>query len=586
MAVAVPQAVSYRGSGMRSHAARAAVPHSSFDSVVLAAVVAECQDLVGSRLHQVLPAGPEGLVLALRRGGRTRRLLLSAHRRFGRVHLAGPVEPENPPAFAHVVRGRLEGARLTAIAAPPFERIFTCTFETLEGPYDLIAEIMGRHSNLILCAGGIIVGALKYIGPDRSRVREVLPQRPYTRPPQPRPTPATITAADLAGAGDQPAWRAVFATVAGIGPALAWEACVRAGADPDGPLDEDAAVEVASSLHAIGDAVAAARFDPVLYRGQDGEPAAYAPFPMVSLEHLQPERSSMSAAVEAVAQSAAGRARFEETRQGLAATVRQALDRLHRALAAVAEDAQEAAGADRLREHGELILAYLSQIAPGAAVLEVPGFDGRPVSIPLDPTRSGVENAQACFKRYAKAAAARRRLPERQAALEAERAFLEEAATAIAQAEDADDLWEVEQDLISAGVRKRARPAGRPRVVASGRSFDLPGGLRVYVGRSARENDHLTFEVAGPDDLWLHARGMPGAHVILTGARGQLGEEAVAAAARIAAYYSDGRTSTRVPVDVTKRRFVRRIRGGRPGQVHYSGERTLAVSPARPGSPR
>ncbi len=550
--------------------------------MTLAAVVAECQDLVGARLQQVLPAGANGLALALRAGGRTRRLLLSTHPRFGRVHLVEALEPAAPAPFAQLVRGRLEGARLATVAAPEFERIFICSFETLEGPYDLIAEIMGRHSNLILCAGGIIVGALKQIGPDRSRVREVLPQRPYTRPPQPRPTPVTITAADLTKRGDQPAWRAVFEAVSGIGPALAWEACVRAGAGPDGPLDGDATVRVASSLHTIGAVVTTARFDPALYRSADGAPTAYAPFPMVSLEDLRPERSSMSAAVEAVVQGASERARFEEMRQGLAATVRQSLERLRRTLAAVAEDAGEAAGADQLREHGELILAYLSQVAPGAAVLEVPGFDGEPVSIPLDPARSGVENAQACFKRYAKAAAARRCLPERQAALEAEHALLEGAATAIAQAENADDLWEIEQDLIASGVKKRARSAGRPRAVARGRSFDLPGGGRVHVGRSARENDHLTFEVAGPDDLWLHARGMPGAHVILTGARGQPGEESVAAAARIAAYYSDGRSSTRVPVDATRRRFVRRIRGGRPGQVHYSHERTFTVAPGLP----
>jgi len=563
-----------------------AIPHSSFDSVVLAAVVAECQDLIGARLHQVLQEGTDGLVLALRRGGRARRLLLSVHSRLGRVHLVEAIEPGAPTPFAQLVRARLEGARLTAIASPAFERIVTCTFETLEGPYDLIAEIMGRHSNLILCSGRIIVGALKQIGPDRSRVREVLPQRPYTRPPQPRPTPLSVTTADLAAPKDKAAWRAVFEAVSGIGPALSWEVCVRAGAEPESPLDERAASDVVSALRAIGDVVTAARFDPVLYRGPDGEPAAYAPFPLDGVRHLLPERSSMSAAVEAVAQSAARRARFEEMRQGLAATVRQALDRVHRTLAAVAEDAREAEGADQLREQGELILAYLSQIAPRAAVLEVPGFDGRPVSIPLDPARSGVENAQACFKRYAKAAAARRRLPARQAALGIERAFLEESATAIVQAEDADDLWEVEQDLVSAGVRKRTRPAGRPRAVASGRSFDLPGGGRVQVGRSARENDHLTFEVAGPDDLWLHARGMPGAHVILLapGRRKDepIPEAAVETAARIAAYYSDGRSATRVPVDVTKRRFVRRIRGGRPGQVHYSHERTLTVVPGLP----
>ncbi len=554
--------------------------------MILAAVVAECQDLVGARLQQALPAGPGDLALVLRASGRTSRLLLSTHARLGRAHLVEAVEPAPPSSFAQLVRSRLEGARLVAIAAVRFERILVCSFEALEGRYDMIAEIMGRHSNLILCAEGTIVGALKQIGPDRSRVREVLPQQAYARPPQPRPVPTTVTEADLVGMAKRPAWRAVFEAVSGIGPALAWEACLRAGADPQEAMNPEGASRVAAALHAIGGEVEAARFDPVLYRGADGAPAAYAAFPLISLGHLRPERASMSRAVDTVVQGVALRVRLEEERAGLAAVVRQALERVRRTLAAVAEDAREAAGAERLREHGELILAYLSRIPPGAAVLEVPGYDGEPVTIPLEPSRSGVENAQACFRRYAKAVAARRRLPARQAELEAERAFLEAAATAIAQAEGADDLWEIEQDLVSAGVKKRGRPARRParlpQGAARGRAFALPGGGRAHVGRSARENDHLTFEVAGPDDLWLHARGMPGAHVILTGVHGEPASEAVVAAARIAAHYSDGRASTRVPVVVTERRFVRRVRGGRPGQVSYSHERTLTVTPGLP----
>ncbi len=140
----------------------------------------------------------------------------------------------------------------------------------------------------------------------------------------------------------------------------------------------------------------------------------------------------------------------------------------------------------------------------------------------------------------------------------------------------------MEQDLIAAGLRRRTRERVRPRAVDAGRAFEIPGGHQVRVGRSARENDHLTFEIAGPDDLWLHAREMPGAHVIVTGGGGQPADAVIEAAARIAAYYSAGRGSAKVPVDVTRRRFVRRIRGGKPGQVHYSNERTLTVPPGLP----
>jgi predicted ribosome quality control (RQC) complex YloA/Tae2 family protein len=206
------------------------------------------------------------------------------------------------------------------------------------------------------------------------------------------------------------------------------------------------------------------------------------------------------------------------------------------------------------------------------------------VRIVLDPRLSGVENAQAYFKRYARAAAARSRLPGRRAALEAERAFLDASATALAQAENADDLWEIEQDLVAAGLRRPGRTKVRPRAVERGRTFDLPGDAQARVGRSARENEHLTFEVARPDDLWLHARAMPGAHVIVPIGHRRPPNETIAAAAAIAAYYSAGRHAGKVPVDVTERKHVRKVRGAPPGQVTYGHERTLVVAPGLPAA--
>jgi predicted ribosome quality control (RQC) complex YloA/Tae2 family protein len=341
---------------------------------------------------------------------------------------------------------------------------------------------------------------------------------------------------------------------------------------------------VVDALRALADVVRAGQFAPVLYRDVDGTPTAYGAFPMQIYEHFSAEPASMSAAIEAVIERAADAGRRESARQALNATVSQATRRVKRAQEAVADDMRSAEDAGRLRERGELILAYLNQVAPGARSVDVPGFDGQPISIPLDPALSAVENAQAYFRRYARATAARRRLPQRQAELEAEHAFLENVATAIAQADSADDLWEAEQDLIAAGLRRRAERTVRPRAVSTVRTFELPGGYSVRVGRSARENDRLTFEVARPDDLWLHARGMPGAHVILSAGSGAVSDAAIEGAARIAAHYSAGRDAGKVPVDVTRRRFVRRVRGGRPGQVVYSNERTINVAPGLPAS--
>ncbi|MGQ0571062.1 MAG: Rqc2 family fibronectin-binding protein, partial [Armatimonadota bacterium] len=466
-ALAAERTLSYRGTGMSPPTPVSVPPPASFDSVVLAAVVAECQSLVGARVQRVYPLGPDGLVLALRAAGGLRSLLISAHPKWGRICLGSraAITPQavrgGPTPFMQLTKSRLEGSTLRSISTPPFERLVTCTFETLEGAQDLIVEIMGRHSNLILCVGGVIVGALKHVSLDRARAREVLPQRPYIAPAQPRPDPVRIAAADLAaaaavpdepaGPGDptgRPAWRTVLETVGGIGPALAWEACLRAKIDPRSPLRPPGPDQVADALHTIGEIVLGRQFSPVLYRDADGAPAAYGAFPLIAYATLHQEPTSMSSAVEAVTERVAGTARLEGVRQGLATTVTQAAARTNRALAAVAEDARGAEKAGHLREQGELILAYLPRVEPGASMLEAPGFDGEPTRITLDPRRSGVENAQAYFKRYARAAAARKRLPERLGVLEADRGFLEGAANAITQAETEDDLWEVEQDLI------------------------------------------------------------------------------------------------------------------------------------------
>jgi len=561
---------------------------ASFDSVILAAVVTECQALIGSRVQRVYQSGSDGMAVALRRAGRSRVLLASLHRRWGRLHLADDVEVGDASPFSQQARGRLEGATLRSVTALAFERIAVCQFEGLEGEIDLIIEIMGRHSNLILREGGLIAGAMRV--EHRSRVRPVVPHRTYSPPPQRRPTPETISAADLrsatASAADRPAWRTMLDAVAGIGPPLAAEVCVRADLDPHLPLPAGGVEAALRGLHDLAARVRGGQFSPVIYTDAGGVPIAYAAFPLVIYEDLTAAASTMSAAVGAVTAHQAGAAAVDEARAALAAVITQAAGRVGRALAAVDEDVRAATGAGRTREYGELILAYLSQVEPGASILTVPDFQGEPVQIPLDPTRSGVENAQAYFRRHTKARAALKRLPARRTELEAEQAFLESTFTAIAQADSLDDLWEVEQDLIAAGLRRRARIGARPKAVTVARTFELGRGQVVRVGRSARENEHLTFDIAGPEDWWFHARGMPGAHVILQARGGRPDQTAMEAAARTAAYYSAGRTSGKVAVTYTRRRLVRRVRGGRPGQVQVTGEQTMTVSPGLPTGPR
>jgi predicted ribosome quality control (RQC) complex YloA/Tae2 family protein len=214
----------------------------------------------------------------------------------------------------------------------------------------------------------------------------------------------------------------------------------------------------------------------------------------------------------------------------------------------------------------------------------LPGFDGTPVTIPLDPTLSAADNARRLFKRFSRIKAAQPELARRRLAITEQRQYLENAAAMIDIATSADDLRSIREELITEGVVKaRRRARGTPRAPSSGpRRFVASTGHEIVVGRTNRENDEVTFTLARPDDLWLHARGMPGAHVIIRSGGRPIPDGAVNEAAQIAAYFSSGRGGPRVPVSYTLRKYVKKPRGAKPGLVTVTNEKTVVVEPKLP----
>jgi len=559
----------------------------SFDSVVLAAVVPDLEALIGSRVQRVTQPAEHELMLSLRTPGRAATILCSIHPRWARIHLA-PAQPPGAEAgpFAQMLRSRLEHARLASVHQIPFERILTLGFETDAGWVDLVAELMARHSNLILVQDGLIAGAFKLVPEQHSSVRQVLPGLPYRRPPAGRPSPAELTQdrlGNLLEASAEPLVDRLNTALLGISPTMAREIAHRAAVDPEAPartLPPDAA-RIFGVLAALARIVERRAFTPVVYLDGDA-PRGYAPFPLLHVVGLIPEpASSMSEAVARVTTQLSESAALEEVRTSLLTAIRTALAKVERTEQEVRRGLEEASGGEAVRRRGELLLAYASQIIAGAAEATVPGYDGVPVTIPLDPALTPVENARKLFARYTKIRRARPALEGRLGQLAEERAYLESALTMAEQAVHVADLQELRRELADEGyLRRRGRrpPTAAPRP----RSFTLTDGATILAGRTNQDNDRLTFKVAAPDDLWFHARGLPGAHVILrTGGR-PAREGEIAQAAAVAAYFSKGRSSGSVAVDYTPRRFVRKPKGRRPGFVVYVREETVRVAPALP----
>src|SRR2546427_3001969 len=281
--------------------------------------------------------------------------------------------------------------------------------------------------------------------------------------------------AAMLSSSDEPLAKRLVASVLGVSPPLAAEIVVRAGLNPEAPSrgQAGAAARLWETLQEVVAIVARDAFAPVLY--YDGSaPVGFAPFPFKPLAGLrEASTSSMSEAVEMVLGQFGAAARIEGERAALLAAIRAALERVERTAAEVQRAAEEAERTGKLRQHGELLLAYASQNPPRVPHVTLPGFDGAPVTIDLDPTLSAVENAQRLFKRYGRGRPARPAVEARLRAAADERAYLESARALIDQASSSDELFDLRRELADEGyVRTRKTPA-RPSATPGPRRFGL-----------------------------------------------------------------------------------------------------------------
>jgi predicted ribosome quality control (RQC) complex YloA/Tae2 family protein len=372
-----------------------------------------------------------------------------------------------------------------------------------------------------------------------------------------------------------PLRQALVNGLAGISPLAAREIAFRAVGDAEAPVE---AIERISLLLEAYQSLTAGAPQPCVVREEDSTAIlAFAAYPLTHMGDFEPVQS-ISAAVAAYFGGEGGG--YQAAKAPLLDAIQAARERLTHRQARLAEERAAAGDPEALRAMGQAILAYAHQIRPGQTELVVEWAgpaDQSPARVALDPTLSPSENAQAYFRRYRKAQRAGEEVPAQTGLVEGELDYLEQLAHDLAMAENRPEIDAVALALTEGGYLKRKRrPAPPP---ASPRRFTSPDGFTTWVGRNAAQNEDLTFKRAAPDDVWLHARGMPGAHVVVHAEGRPVPDSTLEWAAGLAAYYSRGRDDTQVEVVVTRRRYVHRLKGGRPGQVTVRHEQTISVKP-------
>jgi predicted ribosome quality control (RQC) complex YloA/Tae2 family protein len=579
-----------------------------FDGLVLAAVQNELENkLAGSRIERIYQPYKDELILLLHRPGIRQRLVLSANAQNARVHLTGESRenPITPPLFCMVLRKHLEGGRILHFEQPGLERVLIIRTESrdeLGHPSEkhLICEIMGKHSNILLVEASTrtIIDGIKRYSHSVSRHREVLPGRTYIAPPaQGKINPLHLEEEQFRQVClDSPLDTALVELLQkrfeGLSTVTCREIVFRSNLPPETLVDHCGDYELRSLWEALqGVAVPAARgdFNPCLLTGQRDEPVDFA---ALDLEHpgWSRRQGEMNLLLDVFYTSREQLQRFNRAKKDVSAPLGKETRRLEKKLKIYAESLDETAGAEKLRLYGELLTANLFRLEQGSTevALENYNLEGCPlVVIPLDPQLTPSENCQAYFKKYGKVKKTRLAVGARAKQVREELDYLEGVKTALEQAEDPDELEEIRQELVAQGYlktpppRKGAKKAKKERHIPRPYSFHSSDGFQLFVGKNNRQNDYLTLKMARDEDIWLHTREIPGAHVIIRTEGKEAPPATLEEAAGLAAFFSKARGSKKVPVDYTLKKHVHKPRGARPGMVIYENQKTIMAVPDR-----
>ena len=556
------------------------------DAIYLSALTAELKEkLEGGRIDKVQQPERDMLLLSLRAKGENLRLLLAAGTGNARVHLTESSfeNPAEPPMFCMLLRKHLVGAHISAVYQPDYERMLIIELEGHDEmgfacQKKLVAEMIGRSANVILVDGeGRIVDCMRRMDFGGDAQRRMLPGMIYRLPPRQEKPPlletdsaqrqAMIQAADRQQSPDK--W--LLNSFAGLSPLVCRELAHRCGGSYD---------TLPELLDAFVDSVQAGDLRPtILY--EDGKPRDFSFMPISQYGPAVScrEEESFSRLLDSFYSQ---RDRAEQQRRRshqLFKTVRTIRDRIQRKLASQTEELRRTEDRDEVRKTAELVTANIYRIKKGDRTLEcVDYYDPEcpTIRIALDPLKTPQQNAAALFREYNKLKAARSHLTGLIEEGERQLDYLNSVLELLSLSETEKDISDIRRELIATGyLRKQGgTKADRSKAQAPWR-FVTDDGFEVLAGRSNVQNDELTTRTGRRTDYWFHTQRLHGSHVILRCNGMEPTELAIAQAAAIAAYYSQGREGGKVPVDYTMLRFVRKPSGALPGKVVYTDYKTI-----------
>ncbi|MBW7578977.1 Rqc2 family fibronectin-binding protein PavA [Streptococcus sp. IMAU 99125] len=539
----------------------------SFDGFFLHHMVEELRrELVNGRIQKINQPFEQELVLQIRSNRQSHRLLLSAHPVFGRIQLTQTTfeNPAQPSTFIMVLRKYLQGALIESIEQVENDRIVEMTVSNKNEIGDhiqatLIIEIMGKHSNILLVdkSSHKILEVIKHVGFSQNSYRTLLPGSTYISPPSTESlNPFTIKDEKLFEIlqTQETTAKNLQSLFQGLG--------------------RDTANELESIL--VSEKLSTFRN----FFNQETKPCltetSFSPVPFAN--QVEEPFASLSDLLDTYYKDKAERDRVKQQASELIRRVENELQKNRHKLKKQEKELLATDNAEEFRQKGELLTTFLHQVPNDQDQVILDNYyTNQPITIALDKALTPNQNAQRYFKRYQKLKEAVKYLTDLIEETKATILYLESVETVLNQA-GLEEIAEIREELIQTGfIRRRQREKIQKRKKPE-QYLASDGKTIIYVGRNNLQNEELTFKMARKEELWFHAKDIPGSHVVISGNLDP-SDEVKTDAAELAAYFSQGRLSNLVQVDMIEVKKLNKPTGGKPGFVTYTGQKTLRVTP-------
>ena len=570
----------------------------ALDGITIRALTNELNDrLLGGRISKIVQPEADELQLTIRTQDKNERLLISAGASLPFVYLTeeNKQAPMTAPNFCMLLRKHINGGRITDISQPGLERIIEFKIEHLDEMGDLCekiltVELMGKHSNIIFRkTDGTIIDSIKHVSAAVSSVREVLPGREYFIPKAEEKVNLhnyllCELKSDPSGNGFDncmsvlckpiPLSKAIYSTFTGFSPVLAENLCELSGLDSSrgaNTFNDSELCKLMPPLSDLDSKIEAGDFRAAVIKDDAGTPVE---FEVVELSQFKGfDRQYFDTVSEMLISYYASRETYTRIRQkssDLRKIVTTALERNVKKLDIQEKQLSDTDKMDKYRVWGELLQTYGYSAGEGADSITCDNYyTNEKITIPLDPTKSAMDNSVKYFDRYNKLKRTEEAVSVQIEETRADIEHLQSVLSCLDIATDETDLSQIKDELTDSGYIKKKGNTKHKNAKSKPFCYRSSDGFLIYVGKNNYQNDEITFKIANTNDWWFHAKKMPGSHVIVRCEGRELTDRTFEEAASLAAFYSSGRSMGKVEIDYVRRKEIKKPAAAKPGFVVY-----------------